>query len=65
MNTSTKPEQRYLSLQQAAASANLSVRTIRRAIAAGRLSAYRVGRLIRISHAEFIGYIQQQSFASR
>ncbi len=39
---------RYVSLAQASAITGLSSRTLRRAIAAKRLRAHRVGRLVRI-----------------
>jgi len=48
----TPAELRYLSLAQAGTIANLSTRTLRRAIAAKRLRAYRLGRLTRIELAE-------------
>src|SRR5437868_6542402 len=47
-------ELRYLSLAQAGAIVNLSPRTLRRAIAAGRLCAHRLGRLTRIDAAHLL-----------
>lgn len=49
---------RYLSLTQAARVANLSTRTLRRAIADRRLRAHRLGRLIRIDLAEVRRWIE-------
>ena len=50
----------YLSPRQAASAAALSVRTIRRAIRAGCLEAYRVGRQLRISQAAFVAFMEQR-----
>ena len=44
----TREVPRLITLQQAADSTQLSVRTLRRYIAAGELTAYRAGRSIRL-----------------
>lgn len=49
---------RYVSLAQASQRCNLSARTLRRAIADGRLRAHRVGRLIRIHVADLDQFVQ-------
>ena len=52
-HTTTRP-QRLASLDDAAAYADLSVRTIRRYIAEGRITGYRVGpRLIKVDLDDF------------
>jgi excisionase family DNA binding protein len=48
MSPSKSAETRYVTLAQASRIASLSTRTLRRAIADGRLPGYRVGRLIRL-----------------
>jgi len=58
------PELRYLSLAQAGAIANLSIRTLRRAIAAGKLRAHRVGRLTRIGAAELRRWVEADGAAA-
>ena len=58
-------EQRYLSLAQASALTNLSTRTLRRAIGAGRLHAHRLGRLIRIELAELHRWVEADGAAAR
>ena len=58
-------ELRYLSLAQAGAIANLSTRTLRRAIAAGRLRAHRLGRLTRVELAELRRWIEADGTAAR
>ena len=49
---------RYVSLAQASAMVDVSTRTLRRAIAAGRLAAHRLGRLIRIDLAELQRWVE-------
>ena len=51
-------EPRYVSLAQASIVANLSTRTLRRAIADHRLRVHRLGRLIRIEIAELHRWIE-------
>lgn len=48
----------YLSVQQAAELANLSDKTIRRAIAAGDLEAFRVGRAIRLRTPDVQAWVE-------
>ena len=55
----SQSEHRYISLAQAAASVSLSPRTLRRAIAAGRLRANRIGRLVRIDVNELWRWIEE------
>jgi len=57
------PEPRYLSLAQASALTNLSIRTLRRAIDAGRLGAHRLGRLVRIELAELRRWVEADGAA--
>ena len=64
MPNGAQAEPRYLSLAQAAAIANLSTRTLRRAIAAGRLRAHRIGRLTRIELAELQRWIEADGAAA-
>lgn len=49
---------RYLSLAEAGAVASFSERTLRRAIAAGKLRAHHVGRNVRIELAELRRWIE-------
>ena len=56
-------EPRYISLAQAATLVSLSVRTLRRAIAAGHLRANRIGRLVRIDTAELRRWIEEDGAA--
>jgi excisionase family DNA binding protein len=49
---------KYVSLAQASQRCNLSARTLRRAIADGRLRAHRIGRLIRIHVADLDQFVQ-------
>lgn len=51
-------EPRYVSLARASAIVNVSPRTLRRAIASGRLAAHRLGRLIRIELAELQRWVE-------
>lgn len=55
---------RYVSLAQAGDVAELSTRTLRRAIADGRLRAHRLGRLIRIDLAELRRWIEADGAAA-
>lgn len=57
MTTSNAPIRRYLTLAEASDITRLSVRTLRRAIAAGALRAYHVGRLVRIEDADLYGWL--------
>jgi excisionase family DNA binding protein len=56
-------EPRYVSLAHASAVAQLSSRTLRRAIARKQLRAHRVGRLIRIDLAELHRWIEADGAA--
>jgi len=47
-----------VSLAQAAAITGLSIRTLRRAIDAGRLRAFRVGRILRLRVDNLEGWIE-------
>ncbi len=53
----------YLSLAQASAIAEVSTRTLRRAIAARRLRAHRLGRLLRIDVAELQRWVEADGHA--
>jgi excisionase family DNA binding protein len=53
----------YLSLAQASALTNLSIRTLRRAVAAKKLDAHRLGRLIRIDAAELHRWVEADGAA--
>lgn len=55
-NKKTSAEQRLVSLAEAAEQFGVSVKTIRRRIADGKVHGYRVGRLIRVDLNE----LQQQ-----
>lgn len=55
---STPPPSRYLTLGEAGQLAKLSTRTLRRAIAAGRLPAHRIGRLIRVEAEALCRWIE-------
>lgn len=48
---------RYFSIAEAAADLHVAERTIRRAIAAGRLRAHRIGKLIRLDRDDLADYI--------
>ena len=50
--TSSLQSRKYIPLEQAAERTQLSVRTIRRYIAQGKLTAYRAGRIIRLLPAD-------------
>jgi excisionase family DNA binding protein len=54
----------FVSLAQASVIAALSTRTLRRAIAEGRLAAHRIGRLIRIDLAELRRWIEADGAAA-
>jgi excisionase family DNA binding protein len=56
-------EPRYISLAQASAIVNVCPRTLRRAIAAGSLVAYRLGRRIRIELAELHRWVRADGAA--
>lgn len=51
-HTSSLQSRKYITLEQAAERTQLSVRTIRRYIAQGKLTAYRAGRVIRLLPAD-------------
>ena len=53
----TAPTRHFLTLAEAGEITRLSVRTLRRAIAAGALRAHHVGRLIRIEDAELYAWL--------
>jgi excisionase family DNA binding protein len=48
MNTTTTNRRTYESLSEAAARTGMSIKTLRRRIACGQLTAYRSGRIIRL-----------------
>ena len=58
MSNPLGPLPRYVSLAQASAITELSTRTLRRAIAVGRLRVCRVGRIIRIDVADLQRWIE-------
>ena len=58
MKPSSTQAPRYLTLAQASFHAGLSTRTIRRAIAAGKIPAHRIGRLIRIDADDFCDWVE-------
>ncbi len=60
MPGSTASEAVYLSPRQAASAAALSVKTLRRAIKAGHLVAYRIGRQLRIPRAAFVAFVEKR-----
>ena len=51
-------EPRYISLDQASSYTQLSTKTLRRAIKAGRLQCHRIGRRIRIELVELERWIR-------
>ena len=52
----------YLSLDEAAKRTQLCTRTLTRAIAAGWLRAYQVGRLVRIAELDLQEFIERKPF---
>ena len=64
MPRSNPPTTRYVSVAQASAIAQLSRRTLSRAIKAKRLHAYRIGRLLRIDVAELQRWIEANGAAA-
>jgi len=58
--TSTAPVRRFLTLAEASEITRLSVRTLRRAIAANALRAHHVGRLVRLEDADLYGWLAGQ-----
>ena len=61
MITAAKPRQQLHTLQDAAASLKLCVRTVRRMIERGEIKALRVGRSIRIRDEELELYLLRAS----
>lgn len=57
-------EPRFISLEQASTITQLSTRTLRRAIAAGRLQCHRVGRRIRIELVELERWVRANGNAA-
>ncbi len=55
----------YLSLDEGAQRTQLCTRTLARAIAAGRLRAFRVGRLVRIAEPDLQAFIERKPVRSR
>ena len=55
----------YLSLDEAATRTQLCTRTLTRAIAAGHLRAYQVGRLVRIAEPDLEAFIERRPFRPR
>lgn len=51
--------QQYYALRECAAIANVSERTVRRAINAGDLRAHRIGRSIRVAKTDFTAWIER------
>lgn len=54
---SGKPDDAMLDVTAIAARLDVSTKTIRRAIKAGALRAYRLGRLVRVSEADLTAYL--------
>jgi excisionase family DNA binding protein len=61
--TSLAPRLQLLTLKEAAAILRISIKTLRRRIAAGQLSAIRDGRMLRITLAELERYIAERRTA--
>lgn len=61
--TSLAPRLQLLTLQEAAAILRISIKTLRRRIAAGQLSVIRDGRMLRITLAELERYIAERRTA--
>lgn len=51
---------KYLSLGEAAQRAAVSPRTLRRAIRAGTLRAYHIGRLVRIADGDLRSFVERR-----
>ena len=60
MSSLTPPPASYLSLGDAARRAAVSPRTLRRAIRAGKLRAFQVGRLVRIADADLKAFVERR-----
>jgi excisionase family DNA binding protein len=61
MSPPAVPNRRYFTLAEASAIANLSTRTLRRAIEADTLDAHRIGRLIRLEADAFYRWVERQA----
>jgi len=61
--TSLAPRLQLLTLQEAAAIPRISIKTLRRRIAAGAISAVRDGRMLRIALSEIERYIAERRTA--
>jgi excisionase family DNA binding protein len=55
----------YLSLDESAKRTELCTRTLTRAIAAGRLRAFRVGRLVRIAEPDLQEFVERKPAGAR
>jgi excisionase family DNA binding protein len=60
MPTPPAPTRRFFTLAEAGEITRLSVRTLRRAIAAKALRAHHVGRLVRVEDADLYGWLASQ-----
>jgi excisionase family DNA binding protein len=60
MSSPTPTPVNYLSLGDAAQRAAVSSRTLRRAIRAGKLRAYQVGRLVRIAEGDLKAFVERR-----
>ncbi len=60
MTTPPAPTRRFFTLAEAGEITRLSVRTLRRAVAAKALRAHHVGRLIRVEDADLYGWLAGQ-----
>jgi excisionase family DNA binding protein len=63
MRHAVPAEPRYVSLARASAMVDVCTRTLRRVIAARRLTAHHVGRLIRIDLAELQRWVEADGAA--
>jgi len=61
--TSLAPRLQLLTLKEAAAILRISIKTLRRRIAAGAISAVRDGRMLRIALSEIERYIAERRTA--
>ena len=60
MTTLPAPTRRFFTLAEAGEITRLSVRTLRRAIAAQTLRAHHVGRLVRLEDADLYSWLASQ-----
>ncbi len=64
MPNAAPPPLRYLTLAQASAIVQLSIRTLHRAIAAGTLRAHQLGRRVRIDADELHRWVEANGAAT-